>query len=239
MYCCGAELPPAPIEWLATTCCCGTVRLASVAFWAVMSLPSDCLWPASSPLSAIPFSVRCTCCSTSASWLAWVRSCLVWAFLLPDSSCSRDPCRRMDDGLPEVSTPAIEVAPVSSNAAAAAWATSACAVWNRAVACAQREPHLGQPGTARGQLLAGLVQLLANLVELRRELVDLRLYLRHGGLRCGAGHPAVRGQPGPLTSPAPAAMPRCHLDARASSPFTSLSRSFRSPGWRRHHGRDR
>ena len=57
-------------------------------------------------------------------------SCFVCALRFPDSSISSDPCCSTTDGSPEVSTPAIEVAPVSSNAAAAVCATLACAVWN-------------------------------------------------------------------------------------------------------------
>ena len=79
---------------------------------------------------AIPASVRCISCSTPASWLASVSSWLVCAFRFPDSSISSDPCCSTTDGSPEVSTPAIEVAPVSSNAAAAVCARLACAVWN-------------------------------------------------------------------------------------------------------------
>ena len=40
----------------------------------------------------------------------------------------------MTEGSPEVSTPAIEVAPVSSNVAAAIWATVVRAAWNWALA---------------------------------------------------------------------------------------------------------
>ncbi len=87
---------------------------------------------------AIPVSVRCTSCSTLASWLASVSSCRVIAFRLPDSSISSDPCCRITEGSPEVSTPAMEVAPVSSNAAAAVCATLACTVWNWALAWSRR-----------------------------------------------------------------------------------------------------
>ena len=44
--------------------------------------------------------------------------------------CSSAPCRSTIDGSPEVSTPAIEVAPVSSNSAAAACAMLAFDSWN-------------------------------------------------------------------------------------------------------------
>ena len=139
MYGCGAELPLAPIELLTTVCCCGTVRLASVAFSVEMSWPREFLRSASWLLRvAIPLSVRCTSCSTPASWLASVRSCLVWAFRLPDSSISSDPCWSTTDGSPEVSTPATDVAPVSSKAAAAVCATLACVAWNWPLAWLRR-----------------------------------------------------------------------------------------------------
>ena len=126
MYCWGAELPLAPIEWLVTACRCGTVRLASVAFCVSMSLPREDLWPDSWLLRpAIPDSVRCISCSTPASWLASLSSCCVCAVRFPDSSISSDPCCSRMEGSPDVSTPAIEVAPVSSNAAAAVCATLA------------------------------------------------------------------------------------------------------------------
>ena len=132
----GAELPLPPIEWLTTTCCStGVVRLARVAFSVVMSLPSEFLCVASWLLSvAIPLSVRCISCSTPVSWLAAVSSCWVWALRLPDSSSRSEPCCKTTEGSPEVSTPATEVDPVSSNAAAAFWATFACAAWNWALA---------------------------------------------------------------------------------------------------------
>ena len=57
-------------------------------------------------------------------------SCFVCALRFPDSSISSDPCCSTTDGSPEVSTPAMDVAPLSSNAAAAVCATLACAVWN-------------------------------------------------------------------------------------------------------------
>ena len=79
---------------------------------------------------AIPVSVRDISCSTPASWLASVSSCFVCALRFPDSSISSDPCCSSTDGSPEVSTPAIDVAPLSSNAAAAVAAISACAAWN-------------------------------------------------------------------------------------------------------------
>ena len=128
-------VPPAPIELLVTVCCCGTVRLASVAFSVVRSLPREFFWAASwLSRAAIPFSVRCVCCSAAASWLASASSCCVWAFWLPDSSISSDPCCSTAEGSPEVSTPATDVAPESSNAAAAVCATLACAVRNWALA---------------------------------------------------------------------------------------------------------
>ena len=45
------------------------------------------------------------------------------AVRFPDSSISSDPCCSTAEGSPEVSTPAMEVAPVSSNTAAAVRAT--------------------------------------------------------------------------------------------------------------------
>ena len=102
-----------------------------MAFSVEMSVPREFLWSASWLLrAAIPLSVRCISCSTSASWLASVSSCFVSAFWLPDSSISSEPCCSTTEGSPEVSTPAMEVAPVSSNAAAAVCATLACAAWN-------------------------------------------------------------------------------------------------------------
>ncbi len=128
-------VPPAPIEVLATVCCCGTVRLASVVFSVAMSLPREFFWPVSWLLrAAIPSSVRCICCSTPDSSLASVSSCRVWAFWLPDSSISSDPCCSTTEGSPEVSTPATDVAPLSSNAAAAVCATLACTARNWASA---------------------------------------------------------------------------------------------------------
>ena len=124
-------VPPPPIELVCTVCRCGTVRLASVAFWVSMSVPSEDLRDASWRLRpATPASVRCISCSTPASWLASVSSCFVCALRFPDSSISSDPCCSSTAGFPEVSTPAIEVAPVSSNAAAAVAAIFACAAWN-------------------------------------------------------------------------------------------------------------
>src|SRR5580692_6541556 len=128
-------LPFAPIVLLLTVCCCGTVRLSSVVCSVAMSLPREFLWSASWVLSAaIPLSVRCCSCSTPASWLASVSSCVVSALRLPDSSISSEPCCRTTDASPEVSTPAIEVAPVSSKVAAAIWATVVCAARNSALA---------------------------------------------------------------------------------------------------------
>src|SRR5690242_4042040 len=104
-----------------------------------MSLLREDLWLASWCLrSTIPASVRDISCSTPASWLASASSCLVCALRFPDSSISSDPCFSSTDGLPEVSRPAIEVAPLSSNAAAAVAATLACAVWNWALAWRSR-----------------------------------------------------------------------------------------------------
>src|SRR5579859_5409131 len=128
-------LPFAPSVLLLTVCCCGTVRLSSVACSVAMSLPREFLWSASWVLSvAIPLSVRCSSCSTPASWLASVSSWVVCALRLPDSSISSEPCRRTTDGSPEVSTPAIEVAPLSSKVDAAIWATVVCAARNWALA---------------------------------------------------------------------------------------------------------
>ena len=102
-----------------------------MAFSVEMSLPSEFRWSASWLLRvAIPASVRCASCSTAACWLASASSCRVSAFRLPDSSISSDPCCSTTEGSPEVSTPATDVAPVSSNAAAAFCATLACAAWN-------------------------------------------------------------------------------------------------------------
>ena len=56
--------------------------------------------------------------------------------------------------------PAMEVAPVSSKAAAAICATTICVAWNWALAWAELHAHLGQPGLGGGELLAGLIELL-------------------------------------------------------------------------------
>ena len=116
-------------------------------------------------------------------------SCLVCALRFPDSSISSDPCFSTTDGSPEVSTPAIEVAPLSSNAAAAVCRHVGLRRLELGVGVVQPHPHLGQPGLRGGQLLAGLIELLADLVELGGELVDLGLDLADGRLRrrVGAG----------------------------------------------------
>src|SRR5580693_2055028 len=118
-------LPFAPIVLLLTVCCCGPGGLSSVACSVAMSLPREFLWSASWVLrDAIPSSVRCSSCSTPVSWLASVSSWAVSALSLPDSSISSEPCWRTTEGSPEVSTPAIEVALVSSKEDAAIWATA-------------------------------------------------------------------------------------------------------------------
>ena len=110
-----------------------------MAFSVVMSPPRDFFWAASWLLrAATPSSVRCICCSTPASSLASVSNCCVWAFRMPDSSISSDPCCRTTDGSPEVSTPATDVAPLSSKAAAAFCATVAWAARNWALAWSRR-----------------------------------------------------------------------------------------------------
>src|SRR6266516_1257036 len=75
-----------------------------------MSLPREDLWSDSCRFRlAIPASVRDISCSTPASWLASVSSCLVCALRFPDSSISSDPCLSSTDGSSEVSTPAVEL----------------------------------------------------------------------------------------------------------------------------------
>ena len=96
----------------------------------------------------------------------------------------------------------MEVAPVSSNTAAAVCATLTCAAWNCVAGALQVHADLGQLRLRGGKLLAGLVVLLGDLVELRRELVDLGLDLGDGRLRGSAGargdddEPADGKQPG-------------------------------------------
>ena len=162
MYCWGAELPLAPIELSVTACRCGHGQAGQGGLLGVDELAEGGLVVGQLALERRRSRSRSAdiSCSTPASWLASVSSCFVCALRFPDSSISSDPCCSSTDGSPEVSTPAIEVAPVSSNAAAAVCGHVGLRRLELGVGVVQPHPHLGQPGLRGGQLLAGLVELL-------------------------------------------------------------------------------
>ena len=167
------------------------------------SLPREFFWPVSWLLrAAIPSSVRCICWSTPASSLASASNCWVWAFWLPDSSISSDPCCSTDRGVARGEHARDGRRAGVLERRGRGLRHGGLRRPELGVGVVQVDAHLGQLGLGGGQLLAGLVELHADLVELRGELVDPGLDLGHGRLRSRAGDPAVDGQPAHHGEPA-------------------------------------
>ena len=157
-------------------------------------------------------------------------SCFVCALRFPDSSISSDPCCSSTDGSPEVSTPAIEVAPLSSNAAAAVAAIFACAAWNWALAWRSRTRTWDSLVCAADSCWLAWSSCwltLSNWVV--SWLILAWTWLTLG---CGAAPAPVAKTTRPLneTSPAAIAIPRRIRDTLpASRVFTSLPLPTMSP----------